>query len=489
MAKNFFGITDTGRARENNEDAFIAQKVRDNRFIAACVIDGVGGYEGGEVAAAIARDTLLAELKDTKQPVPDVLRSSFILANERILTEKQQGGKNDRMACVLTFALADLVENLFYYAHVGDTRLYLLRDSSLVKVSKDHSFVGFLEDSGRLTEDAAMTHPKRNEINKALGFGGQIEQEADYIETGQSPFLPGDLLLLCSDGLTDLVNRQEMLAILESGDSLEQKAKALIDAANERGGKDNITVVLVVNDKAPSRQKATKPVLVKKKDREDLTPGAEITSIAEAEKNLQTNEKKAPARSVTNPKRGTSGLVVFLSLLSLALVGVVAWLLTTRNSNPSPVLTDPQSAVTRNISPQEKKLRDTLLKFTGDTLLLTEADFGRYIFLSDTLFINRDSLSLKAAPGVVLNSDSTYHGPAIVLGPQNRYLSLDQMSFEDFNTVVVASGQKVRLNKVHFHNAVLPVQYGFAFSGDQLFSGQLGDSTWIKKDSLPNKNN
>jgi serine/threonine protein phosphatase PrpC len=108
-------------------------------------------------------------------------------------------------------ALVDIANNKFYYTHVGDTRLYLFRDS-LVKVSRDHSFVGFLEDNGKLSEEAAMRHPKRNEINKALGFDAQIASK-DYIETGESPFLPGDMLLLCSDGLTDMVNNSAITSI------------------------------------------------------------------------------------------------------------------------------------------------------------------------------------------------------------------------------------------------------------------------------------
>ncbi len=93
------------------------------------------------------------------------------------------------MACVLTCVVAHIKNNKFYYAHVGDTRLYLLRDHSLVKISKDHSVVGFLEESGRLSEEDAMRHPRRNEINKALGFEEDID--ADLIETGESPFLTG----------------------------------------------------------------------------------------------------------------------------------------------------------------------------------------------------------------------------------------------------------------------------------------------------------
>ncbi len=206
MAENYFGITDTGRQRDNNEDNFIAEPVFNNTLIAACVIDGVGGYEGGEVAAAIARESILQSFSGTAAELFVTMKNAFNNANEKIYQEKLNGNKNKNMACVLTLALADIPNNKLHYAHVGDTRLYLLRDNSLVKLTKDQSFVGFLEDTGRLTEETAMTHPKRNEINKALGFDPNIPVQTDYIETGESPFLPGDAILLCSDGLTDMIN-------------------------------------------------------------------------------------------------------------------------------------------------------------------------------------------------------------------------------------------------------------------------------------------
>src|ERR1044071_9572043 len=118
MAENFFGITDTGKVRDNNEDAFIAQTVLNGRFIAACVIDGVGGYEGGEVAAGLAQDIILKYLHEPSEDIIQTLRDAFIAANEKIYSEKQSGGDHDQMACVLTVALADVSENKFYYAHV-----------------------------------------------------------------------------------------------------------------------------------------------------------------------------------------------------------------------------------------------------------------------------------------------------------------------------------------------------------------------------------
>ena len=266
MAENFFGITDRGKIRDNNEDTFIAEKIAGGKLIAACVIDGVGGYEGGEVAARIAQECITEHLRLGTADILETLRQSIITSNERIYKENQQRNQQEPMACVLTLAVADVEGNQFHYAHVGDTRLYLLRDDTLVKVSHDHSFVGFLEDSGRLSEEEAMKHPKRNEINKALGFDPQIQSYTDYIETGTSPFLPGDMLLLCSDGLTDMVNAADITATLTSTGSLEEKGAALVIAANEAGGKDNITVVLVQNDKKPLKQKAAKPVKSKKKE-------------------------------------------------------------------------------------------------------------------------------------------------------------------------------------------------------------------------------
>ena len=317
MAENFFGLTDVGRQRDNNEDAFIAQSILNKQFIMACVIDGVGGYEGGEVAAAIAKEAFLNSFFFFKKGSADMigmLRQSFLAANEKIYNEKIQSGKNSSMACVATLAIVDIKNNILYYAHVGDTRLYLLRDHSLIKVTKDQSFVGFLEDSGRLSEEEAMTHPKRNEIDKALGFNGQVMLSNDYFETGESPFLPGDLILLCSDGLTDLVTIREMTGILEKRLSLEQKAKELVAAANNAGGKDNITVVLVQNNKKPARPEMKRPVLIKKMDQQSPMPQASVSPP-------ETVPAPVPAR--LSEKTGTNnhtGLIILLSALCLDVV-------------------------------------------------------------------------------------------------------------------------------------------------------------------------
>ena len=135
MAENFFGITHTGKIRDNNEDTFIAEQLS-NGWIVACVIDGVGGYEGGEVAADIARTTILQKLHESSADVLQTMKESMVIANRDIYNEKLSGKGNNLMACVVTLSLVDVENNQFYYAHVGDTRLYLLRDQSLVKVTK-----------------------------------------------------------------------------------------------------------------------------------------------------------------------------------------------------------------------------------------------------------------------------------------------------------------------------------------------------------------
>ncbi len=191
MAENFFGVTDIGKLRKSNEDTFIAKPVCNDQLIAACVIDGVGGYSGGELAARLARAAIIDHLNIVSNDIINIMKGALAFANEKIYKEKQLSKQNKQMACVVTLALADVSSNKFYYAHVGDTRLYLLRDKTLVKVTRDHSIVGFLEESGRLSEEAAMHHPKRNEISKALGFEAQIGVKNDFIETGESPFLPG----------------------------------------------------------------------------------------------------------------------------------------------------------------------------------------------------------------------------------------------------------------------------------------------------------
>lgn len=459
MAENFFGITNTGRVRSNNEDTFLAGKLA-NGWIVACVIDGVGGYEGGEVAAEIARETIWQGLQHLSPNPLQTLRDVLLAANSAIYNEKLHRQGKEQMACVLTLAVVDVRNNQFFYAHVGDTRLYLLRDQSLVKVTKDHSFVGFLEDSGRLSEQEAMAHPKRNEINKALGFDPQIDVKHDYIETGQSPFLPGDMLLLCSDGLSDLVNKAEMTKVLLSATSLPEKGEALVDAANIAGGKDNITVVIVHNNKKPLKVKATKPALTKKNERSEPPPVAPPKPV------IMREEKKAPP-----PAKKGSAMVWGLSLLSLLLLITLVVLLWQTSRGEEAAL-----QVGENYTPneRERRLNDSLglaqrLFTVPDTLAPSP------VLLGDTLFVRQDTLRINGN-GVVLQSDSAYRGAALVATANNRLLLLENLTFKDFATAIVVQGRGLLLRNVRFENCDVPVQRSFQLPADSTLTGALLDS-------------
>ena len=467
MADFYFGRTDTGQVRSNNEDTFIVQPLADSRCIAACVIDGVGGYEGGEVAAQIAKETIEAQLQTDTNDWPYALKKALAVANERIYAEKMNRRNNQHMACVATLALADLANNQFYYAHVGDTRLYLFRDHSLVKVTHDHSFVGFLEDNKRLSEAEAMRHPKRNEINKALGFDAHIDTVKDYIETGVSPFLPGDILLLCSDGLSDMVNSQTMTAILMADRSIPQKTEALIAAANNAGGKDNITVVLVQNTNEPVVHQATRPTTVKK--------------------NKQAEEKKEPVRTapIVEPtvKERTNLLVPVLAVLCAALAGTVIWLWSRSNDR---AITTPPLVQTPVRNAVEQKVKDSLN--STPILVLSDSAYAKNIVISDTLFIQRDSLHIKGN-GVIWQSDSAYHGPALVVAATCRHIVLEDMVFQDFDKGLLAEGKVLQLKNVRFINCRIPLQYHYLFPSNIPVSGTITDTPFFKTDSLSKASN
>ena len=468
MADNFYGITDTGRIRENNEDTFIAEKVWSDAFIAACVIDGVGGYEGGEVAAQLARDTILEQLRRPAGDAIQAMMGALTIANERIYTERTSNVQRDSMACVLTMAMVDTKNNQFYYTHIGDTRLYLFRDDSLVKLTKDHSFVGFLEDSGRLTEDAAMSHPKRNEINKALGFDPQMSLKSDYIETGSSPFLPGDLLLLCSDGLTDLVNSQSITAILSSDTALEEKGKALISAANSAGGKDNITVVLVENTKKRTRQKATRPTLIKKN--EEQPRNEEVPKVQEPAPPIRSVRKKSDNRT----------LIIALSVLSALLLLALLWALFRKPAAEDELITPMQG----NRYPKEQNLVDAINGATATRVALSDTSVGFIVPISDTIYIDQDSLHL-VGNGIVLQGDSSFTGPAFAISPACKYLLLENLVFQDFRTAIIAGKDVLHLKNVRFRNCTVPVQYQFSFTDNRYISGRIKDSLLFRSDSLP----
>jgi serine/threonine protein phosphatase PrpC len=250
------GLSDPGRRRQNNEDRFYADAAGGVFF----VIDGVGGQAAGEKAADTAFELLRARLlRPTGTPV-ERIREAIALANNEIFRLSEENSEWHGMACVLT---AVVLENgTATIGQVGDSRLYLVRPGEIYKVTHDHSPVGEREDRGELDEVSAMRHPRRNEVFRDVGSQPHEPDDPDFIEISTAAF-PGDgVLLLCTDGLSDLVTSRQMLAIIESHAGTPQLAcQSLIDAANEAGGKDNITVIVVEGDRfAPAvRRRLSSP--------------------------------------------------------------------------------------------------------------------------------------------------------------------------------------------------------------------------------------
>lgn len=430
----------------------------------------MGGYEGGEVAAYLAHDAILSYLQKGGEGIIERMKGALIAANTAIYDGKQVSKENAQMACVLTLALADLQNNKFYYAHVGDTRLYLLRDQSLVKVTHDHSFVGFLEDNGKLTEEAAMRHPKRNEINKALGFDPNIPADS-YIETGESPFLPGDILLLCSDGLTDMIDNRSITAVLNEDKALSLKGEALVEAANSVGGRDNITVVLVQNNKPPLQQTATKPVMAIKSNDE----------VDDKERLVEIKPEPGAERSIKKSRRGSSvPLFIFLAILIL---GTLIWMIY-QNYNDKKKTTEMQNnLVVKKLNPQEQVFVDSINgSKTNEVFVLHEAG-GAPIIITDSILIGRDSLHI-IGNGVTIKSDTAYKGAAFTISPSCRYILLDSLTVDGFDIGVLVKNRSLHLRNVHFKNCRVPVQQNFMFGDTSVVNGRFADTVFYNSEVI-----
>lgn len=268
------GNTDPGKRRKENQDAWIARQLWSADKALLAVIDGVGGYTGGEKAAAIARDSIQQYMQEPKGDTLTMLREAVIFANNRIVEERKKDQFISEMCCVLTAVVADISAQCIWFVHIGDTRLYRYRNGNLQKLTRDHSFVGIREDAGEMTELEAMRHPHRNQILREVGSAQHRLDDEDFMDYGREDFLPGDLLLLCSDGLTDMITGQQVATLLSASQPLNQKVNGLITLANEMGGYDNITVVLL------QRQVAA----VKKQEKKGPAPSAESKATATSSK-------------------------------------------------------------------------------------------------------------------------------------------------------------------------------------------------------------
>lgn len=242
--------SDTGNLRDRNEDRFWA----DPDLGAYLVADGVGGHAAGDLAAQTAVEAIREVISAGGFAPAELAREAIAEANNRIFAI----GGNNGMACVLTLALVEGAQ--VTVGHVGDSRLYLVWKGGIRKITPDHSLVGEIEDAGSLTEAQAMRHPRRHEVLRDVGTQRRSAGDENFIDIRTCSFHQEAALLLCSDGLTDHLTSIEIREIAErySGDA-SAVAQELVEAANARGGRDNITALFVAGPDFPAAGRETRP--------------------------------------------------------------------------------------------------------------------------------------------------------------------------------------------------------------------------------------
>ena len=320
------GRTDVGRQRTANEDSLV---VRPPMF---AVADGMGGAKAGEVASALAVEAV-QNARDSDEPVEEQLSAIVRSANRRIYDLAVADESRRGMGTTLT--LVKVHGDEISIAHVGDSRAYRMRDGELSQLTRDHSLVAELERSGQITAEAAEHHPQRSIITRALGPEPDVEVDT-YTLSGRD----GDLFLICSDGLTSMISDDEVTSILRSATSLDQAAEELVLAANQSGGKDNITVILFRlgedGEAAGADETTVRPVpgdqdtIVGDLHADDLQtrPGTEPepgvpdpTIVRPQPKTMAPPPPRTPARPRRRRRRGRA---VARALVGLLLVAAVA---------------------------------------------------------------------------------------------------------------------------------------------------------------------
>ena len=229
--------SDQGMVRTSNEDSFIADP-QGHTFLVA---DGMGGHAAGEIASQIAASTV-KELLSGRSPdsnMEELLQAAVQEANKRVFETQKLMPEYRGMGSTLT--VLAILDGCYFLAQVGDSRAYLFRNKSLSQLSRDHSLVWPLFEKGLLSKDDISRHPQKNLITRSIGTHPDVDAD---LQSG--PLLEGDVFLLCSDGLTDVLSDHDILQILSStGTNPQEASEKLIQAANFGGGPDNVTVIVV----------------------------------------------------------------------------------------------------------------------------------------------------------------------------------------------------------------------------------------------------
>ena len=315
-------VTDAGRRRRHNEDSYVCEPPL------FAVADGIGGAQAGELASSLAatavRDDSSDGHGDGRQRVDGLIQE----ANRRVYQRQSEDASLSGMGTTMTVAFVQ--DSHVWIGHVGDSRAYLVRDGKLEQLTEDHSLVAELVRSGRLSPEEADSHPQRSVVTRALGTDPDVDVDTFSIDAK-----PGDLFMLCSDGLTSMVEDEVILRrIEENRGDLQAAAKALIRAANKGGGEDNITIVFFeIGEETgePLEETAQYPALGADGDGEvdedtldelDHVPTLDTMVVppGEAEQVAEASQPKPRRRSRIVP-------ALLLMLIALAVLAVVLWTL------------------------------------------------------------------------------------------------------------------------------------------------------------------
>jgi serine/threonine protein phosphatase PrpC len=364
--------SDPGRVRTNNEDLPLVDAERG----VYGVIDGVGGQAAGELAAAIARDVILQRLARPLGTPAERVREAIAIANNEIFRRAASSPELAGMTCVVTLAL--VTEGRLTIGHVGDSRLYKLRGHGIQKLTHDHSPVGEREDARELSELDAMRHPRRNEVFRDVGGALRDKDEDEYVEVIEAPLENDAALLLCTDGLTDMIASATIDRIVRkhAGDP-DAVAAALVEAANEAGGRDNVTVVYA---EGPGFARAAQ------RARSDGLPFAGGAAGPDFPAPILPAADLPP----TEPERGAVHVLRWILRSRItwfaagAAAGVVAALLLVWRAGQAPVSSPRVLAVSADASAAFSSLADALrTSRPGDVLQLEPGTYTEAVVLPD----------------------------------------------------------------------------------------------------------
>lgn len=444
------GQTDVGKRRTDNQDTFISRPIWADSSALLVVIDGMGSYADGERAAAIARASIERYMLTPNGDPLTMLREAVVLANNQINEARQQNPQLAQMCCVLTAAVADASAGKLYYAHVGDTRLYRYRHNILEKLTADHSLVGIREDTHPLTEVEAIEYPRRIEILRKVGSAAHRVDDPNFLDSNETDFLPGDLLLVCSNGLTDMITHAQITDVLNRSLSLDMQVSGLIKLANKQGGADNITVVLAKNNNQPTEAEQVPDKKAKiGRIMPDTTTRVVIAGSSEPVK--------------MTPYKGKI-IAWLLGFILLAVASTLGWYLSNQPGDDTIAEADsvrfiPDSTALALPLANSNRL-DSMLQLAhkrADHQLLLTTDTLR---ISHPIVLTDSVLAIvgKKSPTVLIPSDTAHSSIGIQIN-SHKTVTLSNLTFIGFKIGVEITGPvQLQLKNVYFRNVGLPIR-------------------------------